>query len=744
MTYLWEQYDLGSAVALCTQREDSPLFRSFAPSRDGHTRFFPDLATVTQGLTDCEELLPNQARELNFRMTVRDNQSVGGGTVWEQVTFDVSSEGPFQVTSQNSLATVYSVGEFVQVTWDVAGTNEAPVNTQEVNILLSMDNGVTFPFVLLENTPNDGSEGVSLPMVTGDKARIKVEPSDNVYYSLSPSPFTIVEPTEPGFTFVPSQTTSFLCLPQDASIDLFTSSLLGYTDPLEIRIASQLPNGVAASLETTSLTPGESTTLNVDFSAFNQTDSVYIVVEAIGPNVDTARRELLFDVVSNDFSDLDLVYPSNGEESVVGAATFEYEPSTRARQHLLQVSTDPTFNRGSFEIEDPDPAGVQLSANLEPNTVYFWRVLPSNRCGIDYSVPINAFHTFAVDCIEFSEDEGLLIPPNIRTTVEAVVPVTATGVVTDVNVPLIDLSYTPIRNTAIYVTSPSGTRVRMISGACSISRLITGFDDEAVSDFSCSPIPNDGQARRPREALAGFIGEPIEGDWKLEVEVRTPSSSGGEFREFEIQFCADLVSAPPSLDAETVTVPTGGFQYLNSAFINATDTDNSADDLTFVIVTLPEHGTLRRNSRVLQVGDRFTMADGYGDRITYTDERGEVGTDEMTVVLSDGAGNLIATPTIDFEIGDDFATSTEETVAGELAMSLSPNPTDNFATVRLGVPSGGGQLSLVDARGRVVTTRTVNRGETLISLDVSAAPRGLYHVSYRGLEGSRTLRLAVQ
>ncbi len=744
--YNWEQYDLGPATPLCDPRDGAPMFRSVPPTPNGNVRYFPKEESVRLGLMDCEEILPDYGREMNFRMTARDMREDAGGTVWEQVMFNVDGDsGPFTVTSQSSLAATYVAGEFVQVTWDVANTNVAPVNCQAVNILLSMDNGRTYPHVLASNTNNDGAEGVSLPIVDGSNARIKVEAADNIFYALSASRFTIIEPTEPGFTFVSSESSTFLCLPDTAEVDLFTSSLLGYDSTLTLRIVNQLPAGIDASLDQTQLSPGDAARLTVNFDNFNRSDSVTIIIEASGNGVDTARRELLFDVVSNDFSDVELLSPANGEEGVLEVPVFEFTASAAAEEYIIEVSDDPLFDRGSFLIPNADPDGETLGSLLEPNTVYFWRVLPKNRCGIFYDLPINAFHTFAASCESYSQTESIIIPPRIRDKAEAVVPVSSSGTVNDLNIPLVNVKYSDINDIRVSLESPDGTEVTLVANRCGgTNRLITGFDDESPLQFSCTPVPNDGAVRRPLNPLSTFDGSEINGDWILRVQVINPSNEGGEFNEFQIQFCANIISQSPVLEHDLVTVPTGGFQYLDPTFLRASDPDNSVSDLRYIIVKAPTRGHIEKYGVPLQVGDSWTQAQSQTAGVTYVDDLGVPGTDEMSVVLTDNSGNLIATPVINFDIANNYTTSTKESVEAVVDMSLAPNPTSSTSRVQWTHPSAGGELRVFDMQGRLMHRRAVEQGLQAVDLEVGQWPAGMYVVAYRGKDGARALRLAVE
>ncbi len=742
--YNWEQYDLGRAVNLCDQVSDSPLFRSLSPSTGGHVRYFQNYELVRSGGSDCEEQLPRFAREMTFRLTARDRIAAGGGTVWSEIKVNVTNNAaPFKVTSQDSRAITYSSGEFITVTWDVAGTNAAPVSCSNVDILLSTDDGRTFPYILSNDTGNDGSESVTLPVVEASRARIMVRSEGNIFYALTRQSFAIVTPTVPGFTFTPSETTTFLCLPDTSSIELFTSSLLGFTGEVTLALEGVLPQGVVASLSRTTILPGQSGRLNLDFSGFDNTDSLVIVVSASADGVPKVTRDLLFDVVSNNFDDLDLIGPGDGQEGVTVLPTFVFEPSTRASSHVIEVSSNPDFGLGTFEIRNPNPAGSQLGFLLESNQVYFWRVVPSNRCGEADKLPVNAFATTAASCKSFGNNTPVILGSNRRIVLEVPVEVNESGLANDVNIPLVDVRYSDINDIVVSIHSPNGDSSLLHTQLCSGGRLRSGYDDlSPIPRGSCTPLPNDGAIRTPVRPLSVFNGKQIQGTWKLRVDVKTPSAAGGEFKEFKIEFCANIVSAAPTLALNLVTVPLRGFQYLAPQFMSASDADNPSEQLEYVLVDTPSRGHIELYGVRLNVGDRWTQAQSQSGGLTYVDDGDMPGRDSMRIVLFDNAGNLIATPKVEFEIDPTHTTGIEQ--LPEVSLTLYPNPTGSLSRLSFTAPSEGGLVTVYDVNGRRLSQLVVAPGQRELDIDATDLAAGLYLVDYRGAEGVRTLRLLRQ
>lgn len=210
LTYLWEQFNLGAANAegVLTDAGSGPLFRSFAPAL-GATRIFPSLRYIlnnanavpqrapVQGTLAPDwfagELLPSTNRTLNFRVTVRDNRAGGGGTNEALTAVSVTTAaGPFVITAPNTAVSVAAGGN-TNVTWNVANTTAAGVNTANVRITLSLDGGYSWPVELVASTANDGSESVTIPANTGatTQARVRVEAVGNVFFDVSDQNFNI-------------------------------------------------------------------------------------------------------------------------------------------------------------------------------------------------------------------------------------------------------------------------------------------------------------------------------------------------------------------------------------------------------------------------------------------------------------------------------------------------------------------------------------------------------------------------
>lgn len=182
--YCWEQFDLGSAQRALGTADDGtgPLFRSRFPTVNT-ARYFPNNPANT---STAEVPFTVANKDRNFQVTARDFRSGGGGTNNDAMivhTIDAPAT-PFRVTVGNTAGEVWT-GASHLITWDVAGTDTLPYNIFNVNIMLSIDGGETYAYMLKENTPNDGSETVLLPNINSNQVRIRVEPTGSGVFDIS-------------------------------------------------------------------------------------------------------------------------------------------------------------------------------------------------------------------------------------------------------------------------------------------------------------------------------------------------------------------------------------------------------------------------------------------------------------------------------------------------------------------------------------------------------------------------------
>lgn len=183
LTYCWEEIDKAPDKAGLFELDDGliPLFRSFPPD-PSPARTFPQWPDILNNTSSAGEQLPLVGRTLRFRVTVRDNRSGCGGVDRDDTLITVHAPaGPFEVNSP----TAADSSGLLPVSWKVAGTDHDPINTKFVNIRLSLDNGSTFPYLLAWQTPNDGSQLVTLPSAFTFNARILVEAVGNVFFAVS-------------------------------------------------------------------------------------------------------------------------------------------------------------------------------------------------------------------------------------------------------------------------------------------------------------------------------------------------------------------------------------------------------------------------------------------------------------------------------------------------------------------------------------------------------------------------------
>jgi hypothetical protein len=199
LTYTWEQFDLGPqtfSVAEMIDDGQRPLLRSYIPS-PSPVRYLPNLSDLMNNTVSIGEVLPTTNRTMNFKLGVRDGRG-GFNSDSTMVTVDTAA-GPFQVLTPD-LPSEQLGGESLDILWDVANTNASNVNCSHVDISISLDDTYNFEYTLIANTPNDGSEGVTLPNVDTAKSRVKVQCTDNRFFNISPFDFSIREYGIPTIT----------------------------------------------------------------------------------------------------------------------------------------------------------------------------------------------------------------------------------------------------------------------------------------------------------------------------------------------------------------------------------------------------------------------------------------------------------------------------------------------------------------------------------------------------------------
>ncbi|MFN7976302.1 MAG: M12 family metallo-peptidase [Acidobacteriota bacterium] len=192
LTYTWDEMDLSAGGAgdplSAGDQGDNPILRTWKPTASS-TRVFPRIDDLVLNTTSPGETLPTTSRVITFRVVARDNHPGGGLLGMDTVTLtSVASAGPFKVAYPNGGETT---GGSIAVKWSVAGTNVAPIGAANVDVLLSLDGGFTYPVTLASGTANDGIEVVTLPAVSVSTARVKVKGQGNVFFDISDGDFTI-------------------------------------------------------------------------------------------------------------------------------------------------------------------------------------------------------------------------------------------------------------------------------------------------------------------------------------------------------------------------------------------------------------------------------------------------------------------------------------------------------------------------------------------------------------------------
>ncbi|CAL2057568.1 reprolysin-like metallopeptidase [Tenacibaculum sp. 190524A05c] len=406
LTYIWEQIDIELAPAPPEAVSiGGALFRSFSPSSSSE-RYLPKLDIVASGATSSTwEVIPSVARELNFSLLVRDNNIDGGAIDRDDLKINVTDADPFVVTSQNT-STIWNVGSTQTITWNVSETNQAPINCENVRISLSTDGGLSFPIILTNSTPNDGTHDIIVPNYATGSARIMIEGLDNIFYNLNEANFSIVS-SSPTFVLSNSTSNQLACNAGNASLeyDLNIDFVNGFNESVTLT-AQNAPTGATVSFTPSSVTSDSQIKMVVSNLDGVSPNNYSITINATSNSVNQSVTADL-EISDGFFSTFNLAAPINNSQEVSIAPNLTWGNISEAESYDIEIATDNAFNDIVLNANSTTNS-YSVTPPLNGSTKYYWRVRGKNTCGIgNYTSTFN-FTTENPSYCEstFSDDAG--------------------------------------------------------------------------------------------------------------------------------------------------------------------------------------------------------------------------------------------------------------------------------------------------------------------------------------------------
>ncbi len=649
LVYTWDQMDIGPVSPLGSPSGNAPLFK-FIPPTDSPKRVFPNIEDLLDNTSSSSEVLPTYSRSMNFRLTARDNRAGGGGVSFDDYNLGVTAAaGPFEVLSPNTNIT-WTVGQTETIIWDVANTNQSPVNCSQVDILLSIDGGYTYPITLAEAVPNLGSATITVPNVTGASNRIKIKGVGNIFFDLSNTNFTIETPSEPDFTITSIVEEQIICGTETANYSLSFNALSGFNETISLH-ASGLPTGADAIFNQNAFVPPASIALNLsDFD--NSNSGVYnITITASSASVIKQIPITLDLTTSIPSSTVSGRIPVDGATNIDANETISWNAIPFCDSYDLEIATAPTFGNSIIHSTNLSTTSYTLP-NLDSYTIYFWRIKGNNICGTGDFSSVFAFQTEQAACKTYAaNDTPIAISNGSPNSITSIINVPDNFTITDLNITNVNGKHTYISDLSMFLTAPDGGIRQFHAQMCGgNANFDLGYDDESI--FSTIPCPpTTGQVYQAASDLSYFEGRNSNGDWILTIYDNF-TQDGGSLDDWTLELCqATTSNAVPSLVSNfPISLSQGQTVTINNSDLSAFLGGTNNDDIHFMLRSLPTHGSIRLSGAALQLGESFSQSDIDNGRVKYLQDGTFTANDHFDFDILTTAGAWASSFSFNFNI----------------------------------------------------------------------------------------------
>ncbi|MCA0154055.1 reprolysin-like metallopeptidase [Winogradskyella vincentii] len=722
LTYNWEQYDNDGSYTQppLSTNAGGPVFRTNFPVSDP-TRTFPNLEAIINNETPTWEVLPSVGRQLDFRLTVRDNSTLGGQTDQDDTVITVSaSAGPFLVSSPNTGSEIWYTGETKTVTWNVNNTASLSSN---VNILLSTDGGYTYPITLASNVSNDGSQDITVPNNVGTTNRIKIEASSNIFFDLSNADFEIKAGT---FEITASQSTESVCQPTDAVFNLDYAPAPGFSETVALS-ALGLPGGAVATFSPTSISANGSFTMTISNTGGVTTGNYPITVQGEGQTTFvTETFDVLFNVFDNNIGVVSLSSPVNGAQNQSSDLLLTWDALTSASQYDIEISDASDFS-SVIESATVVNATEYQTTNLLAGTIYYWRVKPENTCLAGNFGEIYVFQTANDVCNtydnEYFENGDNTWETFSNNAVSARVDVPDDIVVSDVTF-FMNATHSDVGDIKMQFSSPTGIFAEVYNRDCANGNNFNVTFTDSGSSLSCSGTPRVSGNVLPSQAFTRFDGSNGQGTWVLLATDRTSNSAGGTFNQFSVTICGELqiINDVTIVNKTDITLDEGTSTVINLTELEVAQPAATNNDLNYIITQVPVNGVLLLNAMPISIGDTFSQTDIQNGLLSYSHGGANVDPDSFKFSVEGNDSAILGNQQFNFNIQP--VLGTEEFNSNDVL--VYPNPNKGDFNIVMNREYQDVNIQLFDIQGREIFNKKYGVDSNTININNINLTSGVY------------------
>ncbi len=546
-TYCWEQLDSGEITSsnFGPYNPVGSMARSLPPNISPQ-RTIPNLKRILDSeLTEQNpsigsdwETVPLIGRKMKWGLTVRKKTPTLSLVAQDSIEItSYANAGPFKINSQNELGLSLKGGSIENIFWDVAKTNQNPINASHVNITLSVDGGESFPIELANGIINNGFSRVIIPNeINTDQARLMIKPANNIFFAINSSDFKI----ESRDLILNLDT--FVRENCGSDVQRFTFEIKKYNnfeEPFTLQLNPQPPNidvkfSKASFIESDSLGYLEISGLNT-----LETGDYNLALEAQFSS-GSEQFPFILEQRNGEIGTAYILSPENNSNNVSLNPVLSWESDSNIDNSRIQIANDQDFQ--SLVIDTILTSSQFQLGKLKSETNYYWRIQSQNNCEIGNFSEVFTFRTNSISCEVRNSDD---LPNDIEDATENEDGETLSSIEVDFNSTIIDLdvlvdldhSYTD--DLTLYLEAPNGERILLSRalGDAGDNYTQTTFDQEATLNIIQSQPPFTGSFV-PLQDLSILYGTSSYGTWKL-IVLDQYQDDTGTLLQFKLNFCVE-------------------------------------------------------------------------------------------------------------------------------------------------------------------------------------------------------------